>query len=498
MDTKIFNASATPILDKAKKYPVITPQYESINNPGMYFVGTLAHSIDFRVAAGGFIHGFRYTSRILHRLQEEMSDIEPGSQESMWPVFALQPQSSAHSPKKAEKPKMLDLLVTRVQHRLNHASGLYQMFNGHLCDVVLLQPVEHAKFDHNAFSSQTLLDQDTVLPWSDSGDPVEHLVMGWIDGKLSIDENSHFGITTFVFEDVPAHVVPYLVRRWALRLFGKTLFTRNICPKDASLVQQIDCMLRYYNGIRYSTYHLEYSKEWSLANGTRDPFKTSRVLGSKDRPADSGFLHPVMTAYDTRMEDKDGYTTAVLERLQFAGVRPPIHEDSVSHVEADPDIPDLPDSVYGDMDVRDRTPVISEAIFEDFSAEFYTYWKVTRPFQRFFLELFRRHALTHAVVELNKAGGAQRLTDGSTAILLAHNVKYQLHLLDNTKHLLFHANAGVAKKFMERCMKKKWTCEGDQIIALRNKLYSVEHGFSRRRSILDIESVSLNLDMIEI
>lgn len=39
----------------------MTPDYESADVPGMYFVGSAAHSLDYRQASGGFIHGFRYT-----------------------------------------------------------------------------------------------------------------------------------------------------------------------------------------------------------------------------------------------------------------------------------------------------------------------------------------------------------------------------------------------------------------------------------------------------
>lgn len=39
--------------------------YESVENPHMYFAGTNTHSLDFRKSAGGFIHGFRYTGMYL-------------------------------------------------------------------------------------------------------------------------------------------------------------------------------------------------------------------------------------------------------------------------------------------------------------------------------------------------------------------------------------------------------------------------------------------------
>ena len=39
--------------------------YESTNVPGLYFAGTLSHGLDWKRAAGGFIHGFRYTAQAL-------------------------------------------------------------------------------------------------------------------------------------------------------------------------------------------------------------------------------------------------------------------------------------------------------------------------------------------------------------------------------------------------------------------------------------------------
>ena len=47
---------------RKKKYPRMTHDYQSVDMPGMYYAGTLAHYLDFRKSAGGFVHGFRYTS----------------------------------------------------------------------------------------------------------------------------------------------------------------------------------------------------------------------------------------------------------------------------------------------------------------------------------------------------------------------------------------------------------------------------------------------------
>ncbi|GAB1599172.1 FAD-dependent oxidoreductase domain-containing protein 2-like isoform X1 [Argonauta hians] len=100
---------------KLKKFPEITPVYESTNIPGMYFSGTITHSLDFRMSAGGFIHGFRYTARTLHRYLEW---INHGKQ---WPSLKL---------------PVSDLLYHTLK-RINEAAGTYQMFQV-LIDVIML------------------------------------------------------------------------------------------------------------------------------------------------------------------------------------------------------------------------------------------------------------------------------------------------------------------------------------------------------------------------
>jgi hypothetical protein len=52
---------------KLSKYPKTNSMFESTNVPNLYFAGALSHGRDYRKAAGGFIHGFRYNARVLHR-----------------------------------------------------------------------------------------------------------------------------------------------------------------------------------------------------------------------------------------------------------------------------------------------------------------------------------------------------------------------------------------------------------------------------------------------
>ncbi|KAK3091462.1 hypothetical protein FSP39_019980 [Pinctada imbricata] len=101
---------------RTKKYPKIGYNYESVDNPDMFFAGTNTHSLDFRKSAGGFIHGFRYTARSLHHLLEWRYHQVP------WPSHTAP----------------ITQLMNTIIKRLNEASGTYQMF-GVLGDVIILK-----------------------------------------------------------------------------------------------------------------------------------------------------------------------------------------------------------------------------------------------------------------------------------------------------------------------------------------------------------------------
>nr|XP_028601489.1 FAD-dependent oxidoreductase domain-containing protein 2 isoform X1 [Podarcis muralis]XP_028601490.1 FAD-dependent oxidoreductase domain-containing protein 2 isoform X1 [Podarcis muralis] len=117
-DFSIFNKSVGLIPGKGskKKYPLIKPSYEAKATRGLFVLGTASHSVDFRKSAGGFIHGFRYTARVVHRLLEVRHHGVPWPS-SLYPIMQL---------------------TNAIVKRVNEASGLYQMFSV-LADVILLK-----------------------------------------------------------------------------------------------------------------------------------------------------------------------------------------------------------------------------------------------------------------------------------------------------------------------------------------------------------------------
>ncbi|KAF6036631.1 hypothetical protein EB796_005078 [Bugula neritina] len=116
-DFSAFNQSGPHPLPHMRytKFPHIQHTYESVQVPGLFFAGTSTHSLDFRKSAGGFIHGFRYTTRALFNLLEWRFEGVP------WPSVTL---------------SWMDMVPTIVK-RINEASATYQMFSV-LGDIILI------------------------------------------------------------------------------------------------------------------------------------------------------------------------------------------------------------------------------------------------------------------------------------------------------------------------------------------------------------------------
>ncbi|MGC5053229.1 NAD(P)-binding domain-containing protein [Micromonospora sp. DT48] len=114
-DASIFDDSCRPALAIKDRFPAQTPQWESVNVAGLYFAGTLSQERDFKRSTSGFIHGFRYGVRALHKILERRYDDTP------WPSEKLD----------ATAESIADAIIARV----NRTSALWQQF-GVLGDVV--------------------------------------------------------------------------------------------------------------------------------------------------------------------------------------------------------------------------------------------------------------------------------------------------------------------------------------------------------------------------
>ena len=112
---RIFDAVGPAPAGHQRPLPRADPAYESVNVPGLYFAGTLTQQRDFKRSTSGFIHGFRYGIRALHRILGARLPRTP------WPATTLDATPEA----------ITDAIIARI----NRTSALWQQF-GVLGDVV--------------------------------------------------------------------------------------------------------------------------------------------------------------------------------------------------------------------------------------------------------------------------------------------------------------------------------------------------------------------------
>jgi thioredoxin reductase len=113
-DPSIFDQSCRPELTIKDRFPAQTSAWESVNVPGLYFAGTITQVRDFKKSTSGFIHGFRYGARALHKILEQRDH------DVSWPSRPA--------------PDVTAAIVERV----NRSSALWQQF-GFLADVVTVR-----------------------------------------------------------------------------------------------------------------------------------------------------------------------------------------------------------------------------------------------------------------------------------------------------------------------------------------------------------------------
>jgi hypothetical protein len=116
-DDSIFAPECRPEMVIDGRFPAQTPEWESVNVPGLYFAGTLMQANDYEKSTSGFIHGFRYNVRSLFRM------LQKKHHQRGWPARPIEPTPEG----------LLEATLTR----LNRSSALWQQF-GFLHDVIVV------------------------------------------------------------------------------------------------------------------------------------------------------------------------------------------------------------------------------------------------------------------------------------------------------------------------------------------------------------------------
>lgn len=116
-DSTVFDPACMPDVAHKGKFPAQKANFESVNIDNLFFMGVLSHCLDLKKTTSGFIHGFRYNTRLLFRLLEQRYF----GQE--FPNYEVECS--------------IDGLITAMLRRANTSSGLWQQF-GYLVDLITI------------------------------------------------------------------------------------------------------------------------------------------------------------------------------------------------------------------------------------------------------------------------------------------------------------------------------------------------------------------------
>ena len=108
-------------IDNENKYPKIDSKFESTEHKNLYFIGTLMHSIDYRISSGSFIHGFRYLIDFFFRCNY-LGISKPDK------IFNI------------NNDNFFNEISSHIYYRINNSSALYQMFN-YIIDVFVFDNI---------------------------------------------------------------------------------------------------------------------------------------------------------------------------------------------------------------------------------------------------------------------------------------------------------------------------------------------------------------------
>lgn len=114
INKEMYSPQTLPQMQPNGKFPALTAEWESVNVKNLYFAGAASHGRDHKRAAGGFIHGFRYTARAMFTVLEEKYEAQPWPQQK-FEVGAVSAQ------------KDLQVVTEALLHRINTGDGPYPM-----------------------------------------------------------------------------------------------------------------------------------------------------------------------------------------------------------------------------------------------------------------------------------------------------------------------------------------------------------------------------------
>lgn len=322
-DVRPFDAEVRPPYARNRKHPALTAGYGSPGVAGLYFCGTVAHAADHRVSSGGFIHGFRYVVRALHRHLEEVE------QAAAMVSIATTPPPLSPPPAAWPRRRMSGLraTVSALLRRANNAAGLFQMFQGSLVDVLVLPPLTAPADGCSGGAGLVLtpLVDPSSFPDPTVSDPLlgPQLPRGWAGATDAQQDACDAAVEaalagSSLFEEVPIRLVHLKVPGWA----AQAATTTGAATEYITLALEFGG--RKYAGRKPggSAYDYGLPSITPPADGDdgdaapqpthtptahappEDPYDVDRANTSFFDPERSRFLHPVLRYYHTGLQGK--------------------------------------------------------------------------------------------------------------------------------------------------------------------------------------------------
>jgi len=270
---QIFDIAVRPELDGTQKYPKLNYDYSSRNVKGLYFAGALTHELDYKRGAGGFIHGFRYTSRALVRiLNHRLPRHSKGS--TSWPSKLLNKNEFVSG----------DHMLSRI----NSMAGPYQMF-AELCDLIVFEADEKICKNEKKRKLKNKFEKSGVNE----------------EQKKKEENNIVFAK---YYEEMPVSFMAEFVTKH----LKKSKYMSVCFEYGHGKFSDMDTLHHKYIGTRFGPIAESIGMPHLMdQDGGGDPFggrgsgtnRPSKRMGPTGAGVDSNFLHPVISLYDTDDEE---------------------------------------------------------------------------------------------------------------------------------------------------------------------------------------------------
>ena len=272
---QIFDIAVRPELDGTQKYPKLNYDYSSRNVKGLYFAGALTHELDYKRGAGGFIHGFRYTSRALVRiLNHRLPRQSKGS--TSWPSKLLNKNEFVSG----------DHMLSRI----NSMAGPYQMF-AELCDLIVFEADEKICKNEKKRKLKNKFEKS-----------------GGVNEKKEKEENNI--VFAKYYEEMPVSFMAEFVTKH----LKKSKYMSVCFEYGHGKFSDMDTLHHKYIGTRFGPIAESIGMPHLMdQDGGGDPFggrgtsrgtnRPSKRMGPTGAGVDSNFLHPVISLYDTDDEE---------------------------------------------------------------------------------------------------------------------------------------------------------------------------------------------------